>query len=168
MPWRPSPSTFVLSDAEVKLVLGGIMGTAGLMLRLIYGGGLRVNECTRMRVKDLDFDQGLLFVRSGKGDKDRTTLLPKCLFDPLMRHLAHVKMLHDKELAEGGGDVELPYALAAKYPKAAREWGWQYVFPAKDKSVDPRSGAVRRHQRGDDHDLHACDSRIGQHGRKSA
>ena len=135
----------VLSDAEVKQVLGRTTGTSGLMLRLIYGGGLRVTECTRMRVKDLDFDQGLLFVRGGKGDKDRTTLFPKCLFEPLREHLTRVKTLHDKELAEGGGDVELPYALAAKYPKAAWEWGWQYVFPAKDKSVDPRSGAVRRH-----------------------
>jgi len=135
----------VLSDAEVKQVLSGTAGTVGLMLRLIYGGGLRVTECTRMRVKDLDFDQGLLFVRGGKGDKDRTTLFPKCLFEPLRDHLVRVKMLHDKELAEGGGDVELPYALAAKYPKAAWEWSWQYVFPAKDKSVDPRSGAVRRH-----------------------
>ena len=135
----------VLSDAEVKQVLSGTAGTVGLMLRLIYGGGLRVTECTRMRVKDLDFDQGLLFVRGGKGDKDRTTLFPKCLFEPLRDHLGRVKMLHDKELAEGGGDVELPYALAAKYPKAAWEWSWQYVFPAKDKSVDPRSGAVRRH-----------------------
>ena len=139
----------VLSDAEVKQVLGETKGTVGLMLRLIYGGGLRVTECTRMRVKDLDFDQGLLFVRSGKGDKDRTTLFPKCLFDPLRGHLARVKTLHDKERAEGGGDVELPYALAMKYPKAACEWGWQYVFPAKDKSVDPRSGAVRRHHVGE-------------------
>lgn len=139
----------VLSDAEVKQVLGGTAGTVGLMLRLIYGGGLRVNECTRMRVKDLDFDQGLLFVRGGKGDKDRTTLFPKCLFEPLRGHLARVKALHDQELADGGGDVELPYALAAKYPKAAWEWGWQYVFPAKDKSVDPRSGAVRRHHVGE-------------------
>ena len=135
----------VLSDPEVKQVLGMTSGTVGLMLRLIYGGGLRVTECTRMRVQDLDFAQGLLYVRAGKGDKDRTTLFPKCLFGPLREHLARVKTLHEKELAEGGGDVELPYALARKYPKAEREWAWQYVFPAKDKSVDPRSGAVRRH-----------------------
>ena len=120
------------------------------MLRLIYGSGLRVSECTRLRVKDLDFEQGLLTVRAGKGDKDRTTLLPACLATPLKAHLERVKALHVKELAAGHGDVELPYALQNKYPKAAWEWGWQYVFPAAGLSVDPRSGAVRRHHVGDE------------------
>jgi integron integrase len=135
----------VLSEQEVAQVLSLITGTAGLMLKLIYGSGLRVSECTRLRVKDLDFGSGLVLVREGKGDKDRSTLLSSCLLAPLKAHLERVKALHDKELAEGHGDVELPYALATKYPKAAYEWGWQYVFPARDRSVDPRSGAVRRH-----------------------
>ena len=135
----------VLSEREVTQVLSLVEGTAGLMLRLIYGSGLRVTECTRLRIKDLDFDHGILYVREGKGDKDRSTLLPSCLYAPLQKHLERIKSLHDHELAEGHGDVELPYALVVKYPKAAYEWGWQYVFPAKERSLDPRSGAVRRH-----------------------
>jgi len=112
--------------------------------------GLRVSECTRLRVQDLDFEQGLLSVRASKGDKDRTTLLPACLQSPLKAHLERVKKLHERELSEGRGDVELPYALQNKYPKAAWEWGWQYVFPAAGLSVDPRSGAVRRHHVGEE------------------
>ena len=135
----------VLSEKEVARVLGLVHGTAGLMLRLIYGGGLRVSECMRLRVKDLDFGHGVIMVREGKGDKDRATLLPSSLLDSLKTHLERIKKLHEKELAEGHGDVELPYSLATKYPKAAYDWGWQYVFPARNKSVDPRSGAVRRH-----------------------
>ena len=135
----------VFSEREVTQVLGLVDGTAGLMLRLIYGGGLRVGECVSLRVKDLDFEHGILYVRRGKGDKDRSTLLPSCLLAALKTHLARIQEIHNKELAEGHGDVELPYGLAAKYPKAAWEWAWQYVFPAKDCSVDPRSGAVRRH-----------------------
>ncbi len=140
----------VLTDKEVALVLNSIDGTAGLMLRLIYGSGLRVSECTRLRAQDLDFEQGLLTVRAGKGDKDRTTLLPACLTAPLKAHLERVKALHGSELAAGHGDVELPYALQNKYPKAAWEWGWQYVFPAAGLSTDPRSGAVRRHHVGEE------------------
>jgi integron integrase len=135
----------VFSEKEVAALLSLVEGTAGLMLRLIYGGGLRVSECCRLRVKDLDFEQGILFVREGKGGKDRSTLLPFTLQAPLQAHLHRVKELHESELASGGGDVELPSALAVKYPKAAWEWGWQYVFPAREKSVDPRTGAVRRH-----------------------
>ena len=115
----------VLSEREVTQVLSLVEGTAGLMLRLIYGSGLRVTECTRLRIKDLDFDHGILYVREGKGDKDRSTLLPSCLYAPLQKHLERIKSLHDHELAEGHGDVELPYALVVKYPKAAYEWGWR-------------------------------------------
>ena len=140
----------VFSEREVTQVLGSVDGTAGLMLRLIYGGGLRVGECVSLRVKDLDFDQGILYVRRGKGDKDRSTLLPNCLLGALKNHLARIQENHNKELAEGHGDVELPFELAAKYPKAAWEWAWQYVFPAKDRSVDPRSGTVRRHHINED------------------
>lgn len=140
----------VLTEKEVAQILNGTEGTTGLMLRLIYGSGLRVSECTRLRVKDMDFEQGLLTVRASKGDKDRTTLLPACLTVPLKKHLERVKALHAKELADGHGDVELPYALQNKYPKAAWEWGWQYVFPAAGLSSDPRSGAVRRHHVGEE------------------
>lgn len=139
----------VFSEKEVALLFTFVDGVAGLMLRLMYGGGLRVGECVSLRVKDLDFDQGILYVRRGKGDKDRNTLLPRCLHAQLQAHLARIKEIHDKELAEGHGDVELPYELATKYPKAAWQWAWQYVFPAKERSVDPRSGAVRRHHVGE-------------------
>jgi integron integrase len=140
----------VFSERAVALILPGVEGTVGLMLRLIYGSGLRVSECTRLRVKDLDFDQELLTVRASKGDKDRTTLLPSSLVEPLKGHLERVKALHERDLADGHGDVELPYALEAKYPKAAWEWAWQYVFPAAGYSADPRSGVVRRHHAGEE------------------
>jgi integron integrase len=139
----------VLSESEVVQVLEGIVGTIGLMLRLIYGAGLRVSECCRLRVKDLDFDQKLVIVRSGKGDKDRTTLLPASLIAPLRNHLLRVRELHDDEVRKGIADVELPCALAHKYPNAGKEWCWQYVFPAAERSVDPRTGAVRRHHAGE-------------------
>ncbi len=135
----------VLSEREVQQVLAQVGGTAGLMVRLIYGSGLRVSECLRLRVKDLDFDHGVLFVRCGKGDKDRSTLLPASLYATLQKHLERIRALHQRELADGHGDVELPHALAIKYPKAVYEWGWQYVFPARERSIDPRSGAIRRH-----------------------
>lgn len=128
----------VLSEQEVMQVLRLVNGTAGLMLRLIYGSGMRVSECTRLRVKDLDFASGLLMVRQSKNNNDRSTLLPSSLVVQLKAHLERIKAIHDKELAEGAGNVELPYALATKYPRAAYEWGWQYVFPARHKSVDPR------------------------------
>jgi integron integrase len=139
----------VLTEGEVARVLAAVAGTTGLMLRLVYGSGLRVSECTRLRVKDLDFERGLVSVRA-KGDKDRTTLLPGCLAGPLRAHLEGVRALHEQELAAGHGDVELPYALQVKYPRAAWEWCWQYVFPAAGYSTDPRSGAVRRHHVGEE------------------
>ncbi len=116
-----------------------------MALRLIYGGGLRVSEATRLRVQDLDFENDLLFVRSGKGDKDRATLLPERLVPELKTHLAGVRELHERDLAKGFGAVYLPGALEHKYPNAPREWKWQYVFPAAKLSVDPRSGKTRRH-----------------------
>lgn len=135
----------VLTEEEVTAVFRHVNGVPGLMLKLTYGGGLRVSECIRLRVKDLDFDQTLLVVREGKGDKDRTTLLSRRLIEPLKQHLEVVKAQHQSDLAIGVGDVYLPHALAVKYPRAGREWGWQYVFPAADLAVDPRGGAVRRH-----------------------
>jgi site-specific recombinase XerD len=102
-------------------------------------------ECARLRVKDIDFDGNLLYVRSGKGDNDRTTILPDSARESLRRHLEQVKALHEKDLASGHGEVYLPDALDRKYPNAGKNWSWQYVFPAQQLSVDPRSGKIRRH-----------------------
>jgi len=102
-------------------------------------------ECLRLRVKDVDFARREIVVREGKGFKDRVTMLPESLVAPLREHLVRVRALHERDLREGGGEVYLPYALARKYPAAGREWAWQYVFPSARLSVDPRSGAVRRH-----------------------
>jgi integron integrase len=135
----------VLSPMEVKQLLAVVSGTQGLALRLIYSSGLRLSECTRLRVKDLDFDQNLLFVRSGKGDKDRSTILARQVQPDLKSHLEQVKELHEKDLAAGFGEVMMPGALAVKYPAAGKEWGWQYVFPSARLSVDPRSSKTRRH-----------------------
>ena len=139
----------VLSVDEVSRIFSAVAGTRRLLLELTYGAGLRVSETVRIRVKDLDFDSHFVFVRSGKGDKDRSTLLPKRLVEPLKAHLIKVKELHEQDLAMGHGEVWLPDALEVKYPNAGREWAWQYVFPAKNLSVDPRSGKVRRHHIGE-------------------
>jgi integron integrase len=135
----------VLTRAEVRQLLDAMTGLHALMARLIYGSGMRLMECIRLRVKDIDFAQHQLVVRSGKGDKDRITILPDTLHPPLREHLQQVKQLHTNDLARDYGDVYLPYALARKYPNAGREWGWQYVFPANRLSTDPRSGQIRRH-----------------------
>lgn len=140
----------VLTQAEVKRVFDNAeAGTKRLILQLTYGAGLRVSELIRLRVKDLDFDNLLVFVRAAKGDKDRATLLPRKLVEPLKEHLKKVQELHEQDLAKGHGAVFLPGALDRKYPGAAKEFGWQYVFPAAQLSVDPRSGAVRRHHIAD-------------------
>ena len=138
----------VLTPAEVQRLLAPIEGTVGLILRLLYGTGMRIMECLRLRVKDVDFARGEILVREGKGFKDRVTMLPEKLLVPLSEHLARVKTLHEADLADGFGEVYLPWALERKYPNAAREWAWQYVFVAAKRSVDPRSGAVRRHHVG--------------------
>lgn len=135
----------VLSPEQVRRLIDQMKGTYQLMARLLYGTGMRLMETVRLRVRDMDFHYRQITVRSGKGNKDRVTVLPGSLLEPLEAHLARVKALHDKDLAEGFGHVYLPYALARKYPNAEREWGWQYVFPAFARSRDPRSGAVRRH-----------------------
>jgi len=139
----------VLAVEEVKALFAETSGTAGMMLRLIYGGGLRISDALRLRVQDLDFDGSLLFVRAGKGDKDRATILPERLVPELKTHLEQVRALHEQDLAKGFGAVYLPNALALKYPNAPKEWKWQYVFPAKNLSVDPRSGQTRRHHVSD-------------------
>ena len=138
----------VLTPAEVQRLLAPIEGTVGLILRLLYGTGMRIMECLRLRVKDVDFARSEILVREGKGFKDRVTMLPEKLLAPLSEHLARVKTLHEADLADGFGEVYLPWALERKYPNAAREWAWQYVFVAAKRSVDPRSGAVRRHHVG--------------------
>lgn len=142
---RPTRVPTVLSVSEVTAVLDRLEGTVALMGRLLYGSGLRLMECVRLRVKDVDFEYRQITVRDGKGQKDRVTVLPASLIAPLSSHLAQVKRLHEADLNDGHGDAYLPYALERKYPNANREWGRQYVFPASKRSVDPRSSAVRRH-----------------------
>ena len=139
----------VLSVAEVQELFGQMTGKPLLMTRILYGAGLRLMELARLRVQDIDFDGGMIFVRSGKGDKDRTTILPQAVSDDLQKHLVQVKEMHVQDLAAGHGEVYLPGALARKYPNADRKWGWQYVFPSGRLSVDPRTGAVRRHHMSD-------------------
>lgn len=147
---KPKRLPVVLTRAEVKFLLAQLEGTSWLKAALIYGGGLRLMECLRLRVKDIDFEYRQLLIRDGKGQKDRVTLLPQNLTEPLQAHLARVKSLHERDLREGFGCVYLPFALAEKYPAAEREWRWQYVFPSKTRSIDSRSGAERRHHAPED------------------
>lgn len=141
----PQRLPVVLTVSEVKSLLNRLDGTLWLMASLLYGGGLRLMECVRLRVKDVDFEMRQVTVREGKGFKDRVTMLPGSSIAPLQAHLVRVRALHDEDVAEGYGTVYLPYALERKYPNAAKEWGWQYVFPSRSLSVDPRSGVTRRH-----------------------
>ncbi|WP_415844160.1 integron integrase [Stutzerimonas zhaodongensis] len=142
---KPARLPVVLSISEVQQVLGSLDGEVGLIARLLYGGGLRLMEGVRLRIKDVDFSRNEIVIRDGKGQKDRVTVMPASLVDPLKQHIARTRALHQLELADGRGDVYLPDALARKYPNAPWEWAWQYVFPAPGLSVDPRSGSVRRH-----------------------
>jgi integron integrase len=147
---KPQRLPVVLTRQEVRAVLGQLEGTTWLMAALIYGAGLRLLECLRLRVKDIDFGYQHLMIRDAKGQKDRITLLPQNLTDPLRSHLARVRTLHERDLGDGFGRVYLPFALAAKYPNADRQWEWQYVFPSSRRSTDPRSGAERRHHAPED------------------
>lgn len=135
----------VLTQGEVRTLLDQMDGTMGMLAALLYGTGLRLMEGLRLRVKDLDFHAHQLTVRGGKGDKDRVTMLPERLEAPLRAHLAKVKKVHARDLEEGFGEVWLPDALAVKYRGAARQWGWQWVFPSAVRSEDPRTGETRRH-----------------------
>ena len=141
---RRKPPT-VLTQKEVQQVLGHMQGAHQLMAMLLYGCGLRLMECIRLRVQDVDFGQGRVFVRGGKGNKDRTVVLPEAIRLRLAEHIDRVEALHRKDLQEGFGEVYIPESLARKYVNACRETGWQYVFPAKHRSKDPRSGHIRRH-----------------------
>jgi integron integrase len=147
---KPARLPVVLTRQEARAVLDQMDGSKWLMASLLYGSGLRLMECVRLRVKDVDFGYNHIVVRDGKGSKDRVTMLPASLVAPLQRQLSRAKMLHDSDIKEGFGRVHLPYALGKKYPNASREWGWQYVFPSSKRSVDPRSGAVQRHHVAED------------------
>lgn len=135
----------VLTQDEVKKVICLIQGVPQLIVKLLYGSGLRVMEAIRLRVKDIDFEGLQLTVRSGKGNKDRYTTFSKQLVPLMQNHFKMVKTLHEQDLADGAGEVYLPGALARKYPAMGQEWGWQYVFPSKKRSIDPRGGKERRH-----------------------
>lgn len=135
----------VLTPREVRALLNELNGTMWLIVSLLYGTGMRLLEGLRLRVKDVEFERREIVVREAKGGKDRVTMLPENLIAPLQDQLARAKKLHDEDLAAGYGEVWLPDALAVKYPKAGKVWGWQYVFPSTVRSKDPRSGAVRRH-----------------------
>jgi integron integrase len=142
---RPQRLPVILTKAEVRQLFLHLDGPHWLPACLLYGSGLRLMECIRLRVKDLDFTRRAITVRGGKGGKDRVVTLPDPCIDPLRQQLAQVSRLHNKDLQDGFGAVWLPHALARKYPRAATAFGWQYVFPASKRSVDPRSGVTRRH-----------------------
>lgn len=153
LPWldgitRAKPSKrlpVVLTQDEARRLMAQTRGTAGLVVRLLYGTGMRLMEGLRLRIKDIDFDRWQITIRGGKGDKDRVTMLPASIVPDLQARIAERRRWHDIDLAKGMADVELPHALERKYPNASREWGWQYVFAAADYSTDPRTGVIRRH-----------------------
>lgn len=142
---RPQRLPVVLGRHEVKQLMDCLDGWHWLVVALLYGGGLRITEALRLRIKDVDFRRLAITVREGKGNKDRITVLPAGVTSPLESHLVRVRQLHRADLAKGYGNVVLPSALARKYPGAGRRWAWQWVFPAPHRSVDPRSGELARH-----------------------
>ncbi len=142
---KPHRLPVVLTRQEVKTLLGHLHGDKWLMASLMYGAGLRLMECLSLRVHDLDLAQNQITVRDGKGFKDRITMLPEAAKGPLADHLERVKRLHQRDLAEGYGRVELPYALARKYPNAPAEWGWQFLFRQEHRWVNTGTGAQGRH-----------------------
>jgi len=137
---RPIRRPAVLTQAEAKLLLARLRGAKWLMASLLYGAGLRLRECLTLRVKDIDFGYSQILVRDGKGAKDRVTILPAPVVEPLKAHLLRVKALHEIDLADGCGDVELPGAIATKYPRAPFEWGWKFAFP---QSSSPYSSLLQ-------------------------
>lgn len=142
---RPKRLPVVFSRDEIKAILSQYDGTRWILLSLMYGTGMRLMETVRLRVKDVDFAYKHILVRDGKGNKDRVTVLPNSLIEPLKTHLTKVHDMHERDLKDGYGEVYMPYALNRKYQNAPRSWAWQYVFPSKKLSTDPRSGDVRRH-----------------------
>ncbi len=141
----PQRLPVVLTRQEVVSVLDGMSGVYGLMARLLYGTGMRLMECVRLRVKDVDFEQAEILIRDGKGAKDRVTMLPQSLVEALRAHLKIRQCLYEEDRAKGMASVYLPDALDRKYPNAAVDWAWQYIFNSGSYSIDPRSGAERRH-----------------------
>jgi integron integrase len=135
----------VLSKGEALAVIARLQDANKLIAQIMYGSGTCVMETLRLRIKDLDFANRQIIVRDGKGEKDRLTLFPEAIIPSLEAHLFLVKGMHEKDLAEGYGSVYMPYALERKYPNANREWIWQYIFPAQDRSTNPQTGIVRRH-----------------------
>lgn len=135
----------IITHDECKAIIAAMSGETKLQTQLLYGAGLRLNDCLRLRIKDIDFARKKITVRATKGDKPHVTLLPDSVIAPLKEHLISIKKLHEYDLSRGYGSVYLPHALERKYPNASREWNWQYVFPAPSFSADPRSGVIRRH-----------------------
>jgi len=142
---KPKRLPVVMTEQEVEAVFGFLKGANSLMAKLLYGSGLRLTECLRLRVKDIEFDMNQVIIRNGKGDKDRATILPEVLKPWLREHLKKVKSIHERDLKMNLGEVYLPFALARKYRNAAKEWGWQYVFPSYRISTSPRTGKKGRH-----------------------
>ncbi len=146
---RPERLPCVFERDEVERLIGQLEGTHKLIAALLCGAGLRLLECLRLRIQDVEFGRNQIIIRNGKGAKDRVTLLPPALVEPIRQQMATAKVLHAGDLAAGYGEVYLPYALEKKYPNAARQWGWQYLFPAPETAIDPRSGKTRRHHFGE-------------------
>ena len=144
-PKRTKNIPTVMSKDEVKRIFARLTGINKLIAQVMYGGGLRVMETMRLRIKDIDFDNHQVIVRDGKGENDRVTILADAVIKPLLLHLEYVKLIHQKDLADGFGSVYLPYALNRKYPNAEKEWIWQYIFPSSEISKDKRTGTIRRH-----------------------
>lgn len=142
---RPRKLPVVLSREEVRSILEAMNGVTWLMASLIYGGGLRIEECLKLRLKDIDFDRGFLTVRSAKGNKDRQTLFPKNLAEPLRNHLSDIRIIHEEDRRNGIEGVSMPGALEYKYPNANKELGWFWVFPSANLSADPLTNTIRRH-----------------------
>lgn len=142
---KPKRLPVVFSKKEVKKVLSRLEGINWLIGNILYGGGLRLIECLRLRVQDIDFEYSEIIIRNGKGGKDRITVLPDSIKERLKAHLGDVKKTYLKDLSSDWEGVYLPFALEKKYPNANKEWGWQYIFPAVKKSLDPRSNKIRRH-----------------------
>lgn len=141
----PKRLPVVLTQTETRQLLNAMSGTMSIVASILYGTGMRLLEGLRLRVKDIEFTRREIIVREGKGNKDRVTVLPENLILPLQAHLQKVKALHERDLQAGFGEVYLPKALAEKYPKAGKAWGWQFVFPSTVRSVDPRANVERRH-----------------------
>ena len=144
-PSRPKRLPTVLTHEEAMTVINAMRGTPRIMAKILYGSGLRIMECMRLRVRDIDFENHQIVVRGGKGDDDRFTILPEAVAADLKHILQDVNALHQKDLRDGHGEVALPNALAVKYKNAGREWGWQYIFPASRLSLDPGTNVIRRH-----------------------